>query len=336
MSKSASPTVIGIFTLLGLVIAAAAIVLFGSGKYFKKTYNVMLFFEKSANGLQIGSDVRFAGVRIGSVKSISVIFDRKENRKILPVVVELAEKELHSINTESGGGIDFSTYEGVAKAVKEGLRGGMKQQSLLTGQLYIEFDIAPETPGYIYDYKGAEHYPVVPTVGTEIDELIAGIGNGLKKFNALDLAGAMGDFREVLVKAKEQIAMLNFKEINDNVVGITTDIHKLTSDEKLASAINNLDAALIQIDQLTTKANTKFDPLMAELESVIAKADAGIAKMHEATQSISDMSNPRSPVLLRMQNVLQEVERASRALKELTNDLKRSPNALITGKETPP
>ncbi len=336
MSKTASPTVIGIFTLLGLILAAAALILFGSGKYFKKTHNILLYFEKSANGLQIGSDVRFAGVRIGSVKSINVIFDRKENRKILPVLVELGEQDLHLINTEAGGGIDFSTFEGVAKAVQEGLRGGMKQQSLLTGQLYIEFDIAPETPGYIYDEKRETHYPVVPTVGTEIDELIAGIGNGLKKFNALDLAGAMGDFREVLVKAKEQIASLNFKEINDNVVGITTDVRRLTSNEKLTAAISNLDAALIQIDQLTTKANTKFDPLMTDLEAVIAKADAGLAKMHEATQSISDMSNPRSPVLLRMQNVLQEVERASRALKELSVDLKRSPNALISGKATPP
>ncbi len=336
MSKSASPTVIGIFTLLGIVIAGAAIVLFGAGKYFKKTHDILLYFEKSANGLQIGSDVRFAGVRIGSVKSISVIVDREENRKILPVVVELDEKDLRVINTESGGGIDFSTFEGVAKAVKEGLRGGMKQQSLLTGQLYIEFDIAPETPGFIYDVKGKHEYPVVPTVGTEIDELIAGIGNGLKKFNALDLAGAMGDFREVLVKAKDQIAALNFKEINDNVIGFTGDIHKFTSSEKLASAMDNLDAALIQIEQLATKANTKFDPLITDLDAVIANADAGLAKIDEAAKAISEMSNPRSPVLLRLQNVLQETERASRALKELSNDLKRAPNALISGKATPP
>jgi hypothetical protein len=32
--------------------------------------------------------------------------------------------------------------------------------------------------------------------------------------------------------------------------------------------------------------------------------------------------------------VLQETERASRALKELSNDLKRDPKALISGKAT--
>ena len=314
MSKKASPTVIGIFTLLGIIIAGAAIVVFGAGKFFKSTHDIQLYFDKSANGLQVGSDVRFGGVRIGSVKSISVLVDRKENRKIIPVVVQLVEKDLRLISTEEGGGIDFSTFPGVAKAVSEGLRAGMKQQSLLTGQLYIEFDIAPDTPGFVYQSKGEQLYPVVPTVGTEMDELISGIGDGLKKFNALDLDGVMANLREVLVRSKDQIATLNLKEINDNIIDITKDIHKVTSNEKLTRAVENLDAALVQIDQLATKANKRFDPLLTDLNAVIAKTDAGLAKIDEAAKEISALSNPRSPVLLRLQNVLQETERASRAL----------------------
>lgn len=335
MSKKASPTLIGIFTLIGIIIAGVAIVLLGVGKIFKSTHDVLLYFDKSAYGLQPGSDVRFGGVRIGSVKSISVLVDRKENRKIIPVIVELVEKDLRLISTEEGGGIDFSTFGGVQKAVSEGLRGGMKQQSIVTGQLYIEFDIIPDTPGFVYQSSGEPLYPVIPTVGTDIDELISGIADGLKKFNDLDLNGVMTDLREVLVSAKDQIAALNVKEINDNLVDITRDVHKLTSNEKLSRAVENLDAALIQIDQLATKANGGFDPLITDLNAVIANTNAGLAKIDEAAKQISELSNPRSPVLLRLQNVLQETERASRALKELSNDLKRDPKALISGKTTP-
>ncbi len=335
MSKKASPTVIGIFTLIGIIIAGIAIVLLGVGKIFKSTHDVLLYFDKSAYGLQPGSDVRFGGVRIGSVKSISVLVDRKENRKIIPVVVELVEKDLRLISTEEGGGIDFSTFEGVQKAVSQGLRGGMKQQSIVTGQLYIEFDIIPDTPGFVYQSSGEQIYPVIPTVGTDIDELISGIADGLKKFNALDLNGVMTDLRDVLVSAKNQIAALNVKEINDNLVDITRDVHKLTSNEKLSRAVENLDTALIQIDQLATKANNGFDPLLTDLNAVIANANAGLTKIDEAAKEITQLSNPRSPVLLRLQNVLQETERASRALKELSNDLKRDPKALISGKATP-
>lgn len=335
MSKKASPTVIGVFTLIGLLLAGAGIVLLGAGKYFEKTHDVLLYFDKSVYGLQVGSDVRFGGVRIGSVKSISVLVDRKENRKIIPVVVELGDKELRMISTEEGGGIDLPSFETVERAVSQGLRAGMKQQSLLTGQLYIEFDIVPDEPGFIYPSPGGHPYPVVPTIGTEFDELIAGIADGLKKFNALDLDGVMTDLREVLTNAKDQIAGLNMKEINDNVIAITKDVRGITSDEKLSSAVENLDAALTQIDALVAKANAGFDPLLADLNAVIAKTDAGIARIDEAAREIANFTNARAPVMMRLQNVLQETERASRALKELTNDLKRDPDALLRGKATP-
>jgi paraquat-inducible protein B len=335
MSQKASPTVIGMFTLVGLILVGAALVLFGAGKLFTSTHDILLYFDKSANGLQVGSDVRFGGVRIGKVKSINVLVDRKANRKIIPVVVELTDKDLRLISTDEGGGIDLTTFEGVQKAVSEGLRAGMKQQSLVTGQLYIEFDIVPGTPGFVYFNKNGPPYPVVPTIGTEMDELIAGISDGIQKFNALDLDSVIKELRDVLVTANKRIAEVDMKEINDNVLGITRDIRAATSDRKLAEAVENLNQALVRIDELAGKANKEIDPLLADLKAIMEKTDAGLARIDEAAKEISGFSNPRSPVLLRLQNVLQETERASRALKELSNDLKRDPKALISGKAAP-
>lgn len=335
MSKKASPTLIGFFTLIGLLIAGAAVVLFGAGKYFETTYPVLLYFDKSAYGLQVGSDVRFGGVRIGSVRSISVLVDREENRKIIPVVVDLGEKNLRLISTNAGGGIDFSSHEGVKKAASEGLRAGMKQQSLVTGQLYIEFDISPDSPGFTYGSTDDSEYPVVPTIGTEIDELIAGIADGLAKFNALDLEGMMNDLHSVITTARDQIAGLNTPEISDNLIAITEDIRIVTGEDKLVSAVDNFDAALIQIRELTTKLNDGIEPLMADISGVIERTDASLARLEEATREISQISNPRSPVLLQMQDVLRETERASQALKELSNDLKRNPGAILRGTANP-
>jgi paraquat-inducible protein B len=335
MSQKASPTVIGVFTLVGLILVGAALVLFGAGKLFTSTHDILLYFDKSANGLQVGSDVRFGGVRIGKVKSISVLVYRKANRKIIPVVVELTDKDLHLISTDEGGGIDLTTFEGVQKAVSEGLRAGMKQQSLVTGQLYIEFDIVPDTQGFIYFSKNGSPYPVVPTIGTEMDELIAGISDGIQKFNALDLDSVIKELRDVLVSANKRIAEVDMKEINENVLGITRDIRAVTSDRKLAEAVENLNQALVRIDELAGKANKEIDPLLADLKAIMEKTDAGLTRIDEAAKEISQFSNPRSPVLLRLQSVLQETERASRALKELSNDLKRDPKALISGKAPP-
>jgi len=335
MSQKASPTTIGAFTLVGLILIGAALVLFGVGKYFTQTYQLLLYFDKSANGLQVGSDVRFGGVRFGRVKSISVLVDRAANRKIIPVVVEFTDKELRLIRTSEAGGIDLTTHEGVKKAVGEGLRAGMKQQSLLTGQLYIEFDIVPDTPGFVYHHQNGPIHPVVPTIGTEMDELISGISDGIQKFNELDLDLVIKELHDVLTTANTRIAELDTKRINENVLGITQDIRRITSDQKLAGAVDNLNQALVQIDQLATKANNGIDPLLADLEVIMKRTDASLARIDQAAREISQLSHPRSPILLRMHNVLQETERASRALKELSNDLKRDPKALISGKATP-
>ena len=39
---------------------------------------------------------------------------------------------------------------------------------------------------------------------------------------------------------------------------------------------------------------------------------------------------------MQLRNVLEETERGSRAIKELANDLKRNPNALLFGKDQKP
>jgi paraquat-inducible protein B len=333
MSQKANPTLIGAFTLVGLIIVGAAVVLFGAGKYFERSHRILLHFDKSAIGLMVGSDVRFGGVRIGSVYSINVLVDTEKNRKIIPVVVELSEKSLKAIGTTSGMNLDFATREGVQRAVDGGLRAGMKQQSLLTGLLYIEFDITPNVTGFAYNGPSIGDYPMVPTTATEIDELISGVADGLKKINALDLDGIAKDIRGVLDAARKQLEDLNTKGISENIIAITEDVQAITGNEKLNHAIANLDEALVEFKALTVKVNAGVDPLLADFSRVADKATESLSRIEEVGAEVSKVANPRGPVLMRLQDVLMETERASRAIKELANDLKRNPNALLMGKD---
>jgi paraquat-inducible protein B len=334
MSKKASSTMIGLFTLVGLMIAAAALVMLGAGKYFEETHKVLLYFDKSVNGLQVGSDVRFGGVRIGRVSSISVIIDPVKNRKIIPVVVELTAKDLNTMAGAGGGMIDFSSREGVDRAVEQGLRAGMKQQSLVTGQLYVEFDIVPDAGGFTFDQPGIPEYPIVPTIPTEIDELISGITDGLKKINELDIAGLLTEMRDVLKGAKMQIEGLDLKEVNENITVITRDVRALTSDGRLKQSLANLDEALKEIKGLSAKANENMDPLLADIREVADKTRESLTKIEAATDELSKVTDPRAPLLLDFQNLLHETETASRTLRELTNDLKRNPGSLLRGKDS--
>lgn len=339
MKTQANPTVIGIFTLVGLTMAAVAIMLLSANRFFNTTHTLQLYFDKSANGLQVGSDVRFGGVRVGSVRSIGVMIDPEQNRKIIPVVVSLSVRELGQTGSEADGGIDFSTHEGVAKAVQRGLRAGMKQQSLVTGQLYVEFDVLPGAQGFTYKPDQPSEYPVVPTIGTELDELIAGIGDGIRKFNALELESVITDLRDLIQNTSKRIESIDSEQISRNLLAITNDVSRITSDERISEAIDHLNTSLANFEQLSSQANEDIGPLIKDASSVLAsgravleKSQASLATLQAAMDDLSGIANPRGPVLMRLQQALHDAERATRSLQELSNDLKRDPKSILTGR----
>lgn len=334
MSTKPSPTLIGIFTLAALLIGGAALVLIGAGKFFERSRDVLVYFDKTVYGLQVGSDVRFGGVRIGRVSSISVIIDANENRKVIPVIISLTERDLDRISQGGTGSIDFSSEAGVRAAVEKGLRAGMRQQSLVTGQLYIELDIIPGSEGFVFQSDQQPDLPVIPTIPTEMDELISDISDGLKKIVALDFESMLKELHGILAKTNAQLAELDLKTINDNIVGITEDIHAISKDEKIKSSLANLDETLIELKELSKKANAGFDPLLEELTQVTVDTRASLQRIEQTVSKLGVASDPRSPLLLDLRALLQETERTSRTLQELSNDLKRNPNTLLRGKNT--
>ncbi len=66
---------IGLFTFIGLLVLVAAIFFIGNRKnLFSSTFTVYGTF-KNVNGLQVGNNVRFAGINIGVVQSINIVTD---------------------------------------------------------------------------------------------------------------------------------------------------------------------------------------------------------------------------------------------------------------------
>jgi phospholipid/cholesterol/gamma-HCH transport system substrate-binding protein len=66
---------IGVFAMAGLAVLVLAIFLIGNKKsLFSATFNVHGMF-KNVNGLQVGNNVRFAGINVGVVEDIQIITD---------------------------------------------------------------------------------------------------------------------------------------------------------------------------------------------------------------------------------------------------------------------
>src|SRR5512143_2777774 len=96
MAKQANRMMIGGFVVLALFIMAASLVVFGSGKFFKKTNKYLLFFDESVKGLSVGAPVLFQGVQVGSVVSIEIQTDLADLKTQSPVIIEIEPGKFHA------------------------------------------------------------------------------------------------------------------------------------------------------------------------------------------------------------------------------------------------
>src|SRR5512132_2274698 len=88
MSKKPSKTLIGAFVLGAIFLLIAGVLVFGSGKIFRKANKNVMFFEGSVKGLQIGAPVMFRGVQIGHVTNTVLRFNSKDLIAFISVYTE--------------------------------------------------------------------------------------------------------------------------------------------------------------------------------------------------------------------------------------------------------
>ncbi|MBT8124865.1 MAG: MCE family protein, partial [Gammaproteobacteria bacterium] len=89
MSKKSNPTFIGAFVVGAIALAVTTVILLGGGKIFSDRSTYVTYFEGSIQGLRVGANVNFRGVRIGQVRRINVRFEESMLNFDLPVIIEL-------------------------------------------------------------------------------------------------------------------------------------------------------------------------------------------------------------------------------------------------------
>jgi paraquat-inducible protein B len=95
MAKQANRMMIGGFVVLALIIMAASLVVFGSGKFFQKTVRCVVYFDEPVRGLSVGAPVLFQGVQIGSVVSIVLTVDPVKLQVQIPIILEYEPDRFH-------------------------------------------------------------------------------------------------------------------------------------------------------------------------------------------------------------------------------------------------
>jgi paraquat-inducible protein B len=166
MNKKVSPTLIGAFVVGALALVVIAVLMFGSGRFFRTTKDFVLYFDGSVNGLRVGAPVKFRGVEIGSVKNILLRLETDQKALRIPVIIEL---ELEKFTSKGASGAGMEDPEASKQLIDSGLRGQLQMESFVTGLLFVGLDFFPDSPLKLVQTEGGRYqYPEIPTQPTPL------------------------------------------------------------------------------------------------------------------------------------------------------------------------
>jgi phospholipid/cholesterol/gamma-HCH transport system substrate-binding protein len=320
MAKQANRMMIGGFVILAIIILAASLVIFGSGKFFQKTQTFVLYFEGSVMGLNEGSPVMFRGVPIGSVTKIILKADVATGQILIPVFIEIEPDKFQVY----GG--PRNPQKNIPRLIDKGLRAVLVTQSFITGQLAIELDFEPGTPLVLKHLS--KEYIEIPTIPSTTQKLM------------------------------DALSKLDLKAIEHNLDSALEGISKLANDPNLLAAIKGMKDTLQSAHKLLAKADKKIDPLTknanktltgyrvlantldsrvkelsASLKKTLSNADGTLSGLDKTMTKFRGVVSPNSPLVFDLENALQQVSRMSEALRELADYLEEHPSSVIRGKK---
>ena len=340
MSKQANKIAIGGFVVGAIGLVILGMLVFGSGKFFQKKSIQVMYFEGSVKGLNVGAPVKFRGVDIGMVRDVTLTIDPHDDEFYVPVYVEIFQDRLILLDNQKDMFKYYQDMKEMDKLVNAmGLRAQLQLQSMVTGQLFVNYDFYPDTT--VKRVGLEKRYYEIPTIPTTLQMLSGTIEQIIR------------DFREA-----------NFQEIVKNIAETAEGVNNLVNSEGLKKSVEELNGALADLkklihnaDRLVTNVNTKVDPVTDSLEKTMADTRHLVknidSRLEPMAGSVEETLGSVQTAFTQAGNLLREAEEliakdsymsheivktleslsaASRAIQDLADYLQRQPEAFIKGK----
>jgi paraquat-inducible protein B len=144
----------------------------------------------------VGAPVTFKGVKIGTVKDISLVYNADNRFAIIPVIIETDPSRIKGAPLKRD-------KENINILIAAGLRAQLEVQSFLTGQLVVALDFFPDKPAKLVGL--VKEYPEIPTIPSPFGQLEKNIGELPIKEIADDLQESIHSLNITLKESRETL-----------------------------------------------------------------------------------------------------------------------------------
>lgn len=322
-----SARLVGVFVLGAVALATVMLLMFGRGQLFSHSSKYVAYFHGSVTGLNVGALVKLQGVSIGRVSDILVQYDMERNRVLTPVIAEIDLGKVRDIRD----GQSWRHTLTLPELIQRGLRARLAQQSLVTGQLYVDVNFFPERP---VELVGAENLgiPEIPTIPSGREEIEDTLRDTLADFRELPIKetvaatlGAVRRIEGILAQPEAQASVRNLNRTLEDVRGLIAHL-----DGKIDGLSRGMEGALREGQALAHNLNTRVEPLSGASTQALTSLTATLTHAQGALANVEDLTGDRNSAL---NGALREVAEAARAVRALADSLERHPEALLYGRK---
>lgn len=307
MAKRTKPALIGAFVLGAITLAVIAVVAIGSGRFFRNTRSFVLFFSGSVNGLDKGSLVKFRGVPIGAVTDILLGLPQRPREYRIPVVIEIDNDRLVELGASGRLTDDPAIVDRMMKEL--GLRAQLKQQSFITGLLYISLDFFPGSPLELVLQEEAA-YQEIATLPTTLEQAEAGIQ-----------------------KILDRLSNFDFDALGKSINGVLEGVNKLVGSPEAQETIVAAREALNATRDAANELRVQIKPLGKSVSGTTKDVHETLARMQQTLDRLERLTDPQAPLVNGLTATVVELGEAARAVRHLAERIERDPSVLLTGKE---
>jgi phospholipid/cholesterol/gamma-HCH transport system substrate-binding protein len=341
MSKPADPKLIGAFVLGAILLIIAGVIVLGGGKFFKRTTPVVMYFQGSVSGLSVGSAVNFRGVRVGQVTNVFIRYQPDSSDPlIIPVFAELSADNIQLVLTRAEKKeIRMGSGDTLRALIDQGLRAQLALPSLVTGQATISLDLFPGTPANFVDT-----YPdrvEIPTVPSTLQEVQATLQQIYDKISQLPLDELVEDTRTLIKGANRLVNDPMVEHAVANASQAMTDLQQAarTLDGQIGPVISSIETTsdtanrtLKSAQEAIAGTNARFQQTLQETDAMLQAAQQALVQADRTLKTANTVIQPGGQVNYELINALKETAAAARSLRDLADQLQRSPNSLLFGR----
>jgi phospholipid/cholesterol/gamma-HCH transport system substrate-binding protein len=301
VEREARYAVVAGFALLA-VAAAFAFVWWYSGRGDRRSYEAYeIYFVGSVSGLSQGSPVRYLGVDVGRVRTLSV--SRADPGRV-KVVAE----------------IDSETPVSGATRARLGLLG-------LTGLLYIDLQLDPEENAARMLMRG-EQYPVIQSRKGDIEAFLERLP---------DIVGHAG---RVMERVEELLGQENIAAVEGTLADLREAAAALPGLSRDAAALAaELRVVARQSAELTERMNGLAATAQPGLAATLASSQVAAEKLAKTAASLerivaeneAALAGAAGSGMIEMQQLLTDLRDVSDEVRALAQGLRERPSSLLRG-----